>query len=113
MYTQQPRLRPTRGGKKKKRYEEKRTNDAGDVMWGPDGGGTLAKRVMEGGGAAGMNERTWHVNGKGAARHSRGEGVRARRDGARGRRLQHLGLRHHHVELTCGEKNKTALLCVA
>lgn len=49
-------MRPTRGGKKKK-DEEKRTNDAGDVMWGPDGGGTLAKRVMEGGGAAGMNER--------------------------------------------------------
>lgn len=37
-------------------------------------------------------------------RYSRGEGVRARRDGARRRRLQHLRLRHHHVELTWSQK---------
>lgn len=71
----------------------------------------MAKRVMEEGGAEVMNEVG--VCGMLAVRHSRGEGVRARRDGARGRRLQHLGLRHHHVELTCGEEDKSASLCVA
>lgn len=60
-----------------------------------------------------MNEGVWDVSGRGAVRHSRGEGVCARRDGARGRRLQHLGLRHHHVELTCSGKKYIVLHCVA
>lgn len=53
-------MRPTRGEKKKK-YEEKRSNDAGDVMWGPDES-RWRRDVGGGGGAAGMNEGVWDVS---------------------------------------------------